>query len=156
MLGTDDIQIYEGRTLGDVLKDIDERSRTKRSRIEGLIDRLVDMVDNPDNAIVLVPLIKEYMDIDNTNDKHLIELAKIVEKLYKTSVNRDGSAGIGDLSSSEKDWLREVSRQEEGDEDDDDLYEDGEPPPDPRLDALSARAEAAMKKVSSGGHSEEG
>jgi hypothetical protein len=143
MLDTKSIELYEGRSLADVFREIEERGATKRNRIEGLIDRLVDMVDDPNKAVVLVPLIKEYLEIDNTNDKHLIELAKIIEKLYKTKVKEDDSVGAGELTGAEKDWLRDLADEEDEDAEGDAAIDAS----DPQLDALEGKTEKALAEI---------
>lgn len=122
----DKIQVYGERTFGDMLRDLEERNDNRKKSIEELVDKLTDMVDNPDNAIVLVPLIKEYLEIDVNNDKHKVDMMKILQKLYKTKINADDISGGGDLSEEVKNMVKEAA---DGPEVDEDPF-DGEDPAD--------------------------
>jgi hypothetical protein len=77
---------------------------------------------------VLVPLIKEYLEIDTDNDKHYVDLLKILEKLYKTKVNADDITEAGDLSEDIKTQIRSLAEDEDSsgmaDTDKEELIED--------------------------------
>jgi hypothetical protein len=114
--------------MGDMIREVEERSHERKDTVHALVDKLTDMVDNPDNAIVLVPLIKEYLEIDTDNDKHYVDLLKILEKLYKTKVNADDITEAGDLSEDIKTQIRSLAEDEDSsgmaDTDKEELIED--------------------------------
>lgn len=126
-LNTDNIRVYEGRSFGDMIRDLENRNDRRKETIEELVDKLTDMVDNPDNAIVLVPLIKEYLEVDTENDKHKVDLMKILQKLYKTKMDADDVNMATDLDESVKNQLKEMAAEEDVEEEvfdeDDDVIE---------------------------------
>ena len=115
-LNTDNIRVYEGRSFGDMIRDLENRNDRRKETIEELVDKLTDMVDNPDNAIVLVPLIKEYLEVDTENDKHKVDLMKILQKLYKTKMDADDVNMATDLDESVKNQLKEMAAEEDVEE----------------------------------------
>jgi len=64
------------------------------------------MIDDQASAASMVPIIKEYLDINVRNDEHLIKLAMIVQRLI-ASESKGGSEDAFGLSDSEKAVLLE-------------------------------------------------
>lgn len=74
------IEIFEGKTFGDLLKDIVKNHKTKQAQIKALISQLTDMVSEPGDAVAIVPLISSYLESDIKNDEALVKIAQIVQK----------------------------------------------------------------------------
>ena len=95
-------QIFEGKTFSDLLKNIYDNSSKKEKQIKELISSLKPMVVDTQSALMVVPLIKEYLDVSVKNDDSLIKIAGIVQRAM------DNSSGGSDefvLSESEKEQL---------------------------------------------------
>ena len=73
-------EIFEGKTFSGLMKDIYENSRKKEAQINDLIKQLQPMIKNMGDATILVPIIKEYMEVAVKNDEHLIKMAAIVQR----------------------------------------------------------------------------
>jgi len=114
-LNLENIEIYDGKSMADILERIDKTSEKKSKRISELTDMLSGMIDDLDDAVVLVPLVKEYLEVDIKNDKQMVELAKIVQRLltgYMRNAENVSSAGPGvELSESEKDDLQKIAKE---------------------------------------------
>jgi hypothetical protein len=67
------------------MSDIYSNQKKKDRQIKLLIAQLEPMVKNLNDAAVVVPLIKEYLDISVKNDDALIKLAAIVQRMMKDS-----------------------------------------------------------------------
>lgn len=91
-----------------MLEDVYENSVKTSERIDKLIDQLSELIEEPEHANIIVPLIKEYLEIDISNDKQLIEIAKIVQRLESAYVRApdEGQSGGPQLSDNEKDQIR--------------------------------------------------
>ena len=89
------VEIFEGKTFGDLLKDIAKNHKTKQSQIKALISQLTEMVSEPGDAIAIVPLISGYLESDIKNDESLIKMAQIVSKAAIPTNDGDG-AGFSD------------------------------------------------------------
>jgi esterase/lipase len=73
-------EIFKGKTFDSLLKDIYDNSKRKESQIQILITELKPMIKNIGDAVIIVPLIKDYMEIAVKNDEALIKMAAIVQK----------------------------------------------------------------------------
>lgn len=75
------VEVFEGKTLSDLFKEIYDNSTAKKNQIKELIASLGPLIQGIGDATLLVPLIKEYLDISVKNDEQLIKLAQIVQRL---------------------------------------------------------------------------
>lgn len=101
-----DIEIFKGKTFSGLCQDIYKNSQNSRNQVDVLISELRALVKNLNDAIIIVPLIKDYLDISVKNDDHLIKLAAIVQRLMnKQASSSDGSY---QLSEDEKAQLLEA------------------------------------------------
>lgn len=84
-------EIYKGRTFASLCKDIVKNSENKKDQIDVLISELRTLVKSVNDAIIIVPLIKDYYDVGVKNDEQLVKLAAIIQKL----VAKGESSGEG-------------------------------------------------------------
>ena len=89
-----EFEVFQGKKYSDLLKDIVKNHKNKQTQIKTLIDQLAEMVSEPGDAVMLVPLIKGYIDSDIKNDEALLKLAQIVQKAAAPAAS-DG-AGFSD------------------------------------------------------------
>tara|TARA_R100000734_G_C3319068_1_gene114191 strand:+ start:3624 stop:3965 length:342 start_codon:yes stop_codon:yes gene_type:complete len=82
-------EIFEGKTFDSLLKDIYDNSKRKETQIQILITELKPMIKNIGDAVIIVPLIKDYMEIAVKNDEALIKMAAIVQKAQNRSGGSD-------------------------------------------------------------------
>ncbi len=99
-------EIFKGKDLSSLFKDIYENSKTKEKQIKELITQLKDMVNEPGDAILIVPLIQGYLEVAVKNDDALIKMANIVQR----SVNAKGQVETELLSEKDKELLFEQIR----------------------------------------------
>lgn len=86
-----DFELYDGKKYSDLVQDVVKNHKSKQSQIKTLINQLTEMVDDAGTAVIMVPLIKEYLEIDVKNDDALVKLASILQKGGQT--NGDNSQG---------------------------------------------------------------
>lgn len=84
-MSEDNEEIFKGKTFENLLEDIYNNSKKKESQIQVLITELKPMIKNIGDAIIIVPLIKDYMEIAVKNDEALIKMAAIVQKAQNRS-----------------------------------------------------------------------
>jgi len=82
-------KIFDGKTFSHLLKDIYNNSKKKESKIKDLIDGLKPLVIDTQSSLMIVPLIKEYLDISVKNDDALIKMAAIVQRAIANSGGND-------------------------------------------------------------------
>jgi hypothetical protein len=89
-----DFELYDGKKYSDLVQDVIKNHKSKQSQIKTLIGQLTDMVDDAGTAVIMVPLIKEYLEIDVKNDDALVKLASILQKGGQAS--KEGEGGLSD------------------------------------------------------------
>jgi|LakMenEpi03Aug12_release.lakeMendotaPanAssembly.Ray.scaffolds.fasta_scaffold609688_2 hypothetical protein len=93
-----DFELYDGKKYSDLVQDVIKNHKNKQSKISTLISQLTEMVgEEVGNAVIIVPLIKEYLEIDVKNDDALVKLASILQKGGQTTEGGDGGLSEKDL-----------------------------------------------------------
>ena len=106
----DEFELFKGTTFSDLLKDIYQNSKKKDRQINTLIHELQPLVKNIGDATVIIPLIKEYLDVSVKNDEHLVKLAAVVQRLVGANSKSDGDE-FG-MSEDEKKRLIKMAQEE--------------------------------------------
>jgi hypothetical protein len=99
-----DYTIFEGKTFQDLTKDIYENSRTKKLQLDLLIQELHGFITSVDDAVVIMPVIKEIVDVAVKNDEHLVKLASVIQRIISKSVGGVDDAAML-LTDAEKEEL---------------------------------------------------
>jgi hypothetical protein len=100
--------IFDDKSFSDLLKEIHGKSNKKSKQLASLIAELRPLISSLGDATVVVPLIKEYMEISVKNDDQLIKMAAIVQRLSTGTANTgDG----GTLTEAEMQQLQEVAEE---------------------------------------------
>tara|TARA_R110000744_G_scaffold250766_3_gene366856 strand:- start:81 stop:422 length:342 start_codon:yes stop_codon:yes gene_type:complete len=100
-MGQLDSIVFGKKRFSDILEEIYTNQKTKQSQVTTLISELKPLVQEIGDATLIVPLIKEYMEIGVKNDEQLIKMATIVQRALQ-NVDEDGGFGI---TEDEKDQL---------------------------------------------------
>ena len=87
--------IFGKKKFSDLLEEIYNNQKRREAQVTALISELKPMVSDIGDATLIVPLIKEYMEIGVKNDDALIKMATLVQRALNSS-NEDGSLGISD------------------------------------------------------------
>ena len=96
MNGLDNI-IFGGKKFSDILEEIYNNQKKKDKQISALISELKPLVNEIGDATLIVPLIKEYLEISVKNDEQLIKMATIIQRVVNnSSTNTDGGFGISE------------------------------------------------------------
>lgn len=97
-----DIEIFKGKTFSELMKDIYSNSSKKDRQINLLISELRPLIKGVGDATVIVPLIKEYLEVGVKNDEHLVKLAAVVQRLVSTNNRVQAETGTNWLLSEEE------------------------------------------------------
>lgn len=92
-------EIFKGKSLSDLFSEIYDNSRKKDKQISTLISELKPLIEDVGDATLVVPMIKEYLEIGVKNDEQLVKIATIVQRL-ETSIQK--SSGDSDWFDSEE------------------------------------------------------
>ena len=99
-MGSLDNVIFGKKKFSDILSEIYDNQKKKEKQISGLISELKPLISDIGDATLIVPLIKEYMEIGVRNDEQLIKMATIVQRALNNSGN-DDSLGITEAEKEE-------------------------------------------------------
>ena len=99
-----DYEIFEGKSLSGLFKDIYDNTEYNKKQLDILTKELVQFIKDGDTAVQLVPMIKEYLEINVKNDDQLVKMAGIVQRLISAE-NKAGSENEFGLSEEEKSQL---------------------------------------------------
>jgi hypothetical protein len=80
--------IYGSTSLADVFKEIHGNQKEKNRQIDNLIQQLSPLVKDINDAAVIVPLIKEYLDVGVKNDEQLIKMTSVVQRLLASDAKQ--------------------------------------------------------------------
>ena len=95
-MGQLDSHVFGGKKFSDLLEEIYNNQKKRDAQVVALISELKPLVQEIGDATLIVPLIKEYMEIGVKNDEQLIKMATIVQRALQSGQNEDGSFGISD------------------------------------------------------------
>jgi hypothetical protein len=93
--------IFKNKTFGNVLEEIYNNQQKKDKQVTALINELKPMIEEIGDATLLVPLIKEYMEIGVKNDDLLIKMAALAQR----AMNSEGGESALGISDEEKQQL---------------------------------------------------
>ena len=101
-------ELFKGTSFSDLMSDVYHNSKKKDRQINQLISQLQPLIRTASDATIIVPLIKEYLDVAVKNDDHLVKLTAIVQRYISTSQTISGADSL--LSESEKQQLIEIAQ----------------------------------------------
>tara|TARA_R110002051_G_scaffold125652_1_gene199015 strand:- start:137 stop:571 length:435 start_codon:yes stop_codon:yes gene_type:complete len=107
-------ELFKGKSFSDLMSDVYHNSKKKDRQINQLISQLQPLIRNASDATIIVPLIKEYLDVAVKNDDHLVKLTAIVQRYISTTQTISGESSL--LSEEEKLELLKVAEETFGDE----------------------------------------
>tara|TARA_Y100001972_G_scaffold29266_1_gene36074 strand:- start:79 stop:465 length:387 start_codon:yes stop_codon:yes gene_type:complete len=100
--------LFDDKSFSDLLKEIHSNQNKKKKQLASLIAELKPLVQTLGDATVVVPLIKEYMEISVKNDDQLVKMAAIVQRLSTGNAN-SGDGGL--LTEEEMAQLQDLTEE---------------------------------------------
>ena len=98
-----DKEIFDGKTLSDLFSEIYKNTDSKRQQINTFVSKLVMLIRTPEDAAVIGPVIKDFIEVNVKNDEHLVRVAQIAQRLVGAVSKGDSIDGL--LSEAEKQAL---------------------------------------------------
>ena len=106
-----EFELFKGTNFSDLMRDIYHNSKKKARQIDQLIKSLEPMIKNTGDATVVVPMIKDYLEVSVKNDDALIKLAAVVQRIISANSKDDDSNEFG-LTDEERTKLLEEAESE--------------------------------------------
>jgi hypothetical protein len=97
-------EVFEGKSLSDLFKDIYDNSTRNKEQLEVLMKEVVGFIKDGDTAVQIIPMLKEYLEINVKNDDQLVKMAAVVQRIISVE-HRGGSEDEFGLSDKEKEQL---------------------------------------------------
>lgn len=88
----DTFELYKGKNFSDICKEVVTNQNNKKNQLDILVDDLKLLIKTPNDAMVLVPLIKDYLEVAVKNDEQLIKLLGVVQRLFSKSPDGEQSS----------------------------------------------------------------
>ena len=99
-----DSLLFDDKSFSDLLRDVYTNTKKKETQINGLIDQLKPMIKSMTDASVMVPLVKEYLEVSVKNDDNLVRLTAIIQRLLVTGSKTTAEGEMG-LTEAERNQL---------------------------------------------------
>ena len=93
-MGQLDKNIFGGKNFSDILEEIYNNQKKKEEQISTLISELKPLIQDIGDATLVVPLLKEYLEISVKNDEQLIKMATIAQRAIQNEGSDDGNFGM--------------------------------------------------------------
>ena len=103
-----DKKVFGRKKFSDLLSEIYENQKRKETQISALIQELKPLINDIGDATLVVPLIKEYMELGIKNDEQLIKMSTIIQRAL--SSNKSEEEGFGMTEDEKKQLLTEIEK----------------------------------------------
>jgi DNA-binding winged helix-turn-helix (wHTH) protein len=88
--------IFKKKKFSDILEEIYKDTKVKEKQVNQLIAELKPLIQDTGDATLVVPLIKEYLEIGVKNSDNLIKMAAICQRLMAKQVEVSDGALISE------------------------------------------------------------
>lgn len=100
--------VFKNKKFSDLLEEIYINQNKKAKQITTLINELKPLISDVGDATLLIPLLKDYLDVGVKNDEQLIKLASIVQKTNQSKGLDNSSDEI--LTEDEKKQILDLAK----------------------------------------------
>ena len=107
-MGNLESNVFGKKKFSDILKEIYDNQKKKETQITTLIGELKPLINDLGDATLVVPLIKEYMELGIKNDEQLVKMATIVQRTLAS--NKSEEEGFGMTEDEKKQLLNEIEK----------------------------------------------
>ena len=91
-----DKQVFGKKKFSNLLEEIYSNQKKKEEQITALIQEVKPLSNDIGDATLIVPLIKEYMDLGIKNDEQLIKMATIIQRALNTGKENEDDFGLSE------------------------------------------------------------
>jgi enoyl reductase-like protein len=91
-----DKKVFGKKKFSNILEEIYSNQKKKEEQITALIQELKPLINDIGDATLIVPLIKEYMDLGIKNDEQLIKMATIIQRALNTGKENEDDFGLSE------------------------------------------------------------
>lgn len=107
-MGNLESNVFGKKKFSDILKEIYDNQKKKEAQISALIGELKPLINDIGDATLVVPLIKEYMELGIKNDEQLVKMATIIQRALAS--NKSEEEGFGMTEDEKRQLLQEIEK----------------------------------------------
>jgi hypothetical protein len=93
-MGNLESNVFGKKKFSDILKEIYDNQKKKEVQITSLIGELKPLINDIGDATLIVPLIKEYMELGIKNDEQLVKMATIIQRALASGKSEEEGFGM--------------------------------------------------------------
>jgi hypothetical protein len=111
--------IFDGKTLSDLFSDVYKNTEAKRAQINQFVASMVKLIRTPEDAAVMGPVIKDFLEVNVKNDEHIVRLVKIAQRLVTVNTKSTDTQLLSDeeknqlLSNIKSDFEAVIAEQDD-------------------------------------------
>ena len=98
--------VFGKKSFSSLLEEIYENQKKKDKQVTALIGELKPMIEEIGDATLIVPLIKDYMEIGVKNDDLLIKMAALAQR----AMSNQGGESLGISEEEKQQLLDEINK----------------------------------------------
>lgn len=85
----EDTKLFDNISLSDIFKKIHKNNSKTDKQIEELITGLKPFIKSAGEVVMIMPMIKELMDVNVKNNEQLVKIAGIAQRTLNTTSNTE-------------------------------------------------------------------
>lgn len=95
-MGMDSV-VFEGKTLADMFSDVYKNTNSKREQINQFVSSMVKLIRTPEDATVIGPIIKDFLEVNVKNDEHIVRLVQIAQRIVSVGTKDSSDSMLSDF-----------------------------------------------------------
>ena len=108
-----DFKIFGDKNFSDLSQEIYENSKLKKTQIDLLVQEVHGYIQGIEDIAIVVPILKELMDVGVKNDDNLLKLATVIQRIMNKQADVTEETSL--LSEDEKEELMNALEDMSGD-----------------------------------------
>jgi hypothetical protein len=93
----DDITLFGTKSLADLFKQIHKNNKDTDTQINELIEAIKPMITNAGSVVMIMPTVKDLIDVNVRNNDQLIKMAGIAQRAASVNIANSDSSFLPDL-----------------------------------------------------------
>ena len=93
----DDITLFGTKSLADLFKQIHKNNKDTDTQINELIEAIKPMITNAGSVVMIMPTVKDLIDVNVRNNDQLIKMAGIAQRAASVNIANSDNNFLPDL-----------------------------------------------------------
>ena len=93
----DDITLFGDKSLADLFKQIHKHNKDTDKQINELIEAMKPMINNAGSVVMIMPTVKDLIDVNVRNNDQLIKMASIAQRAASSNNSSESNGFLPDI-----------------------------------------------------------